>query len=171
MSMRDMFDNVTLHLYEVLEKNRGRIQKTYLQYTSEPFGIYRGRQPVIPKFPCVEIVRGSVATAWGSIRVLDETYNYFLDCSIKHGSREVSEEFATTFGRAVQLILNEYGNLRFAVPGVISVTAFDSLAPSSDPSFRRAGAERTSRVTWSCKVANLVFVPGSGHFIGATKCV
>jgi len=165
MAMRDLFDNVILHLVRVLEQNRRRIQRQYNSFLTKDFVIFKGRQEQLPGFPVIEIIRGAVQSKWGSIRVIDEQYNYYLDCSIKHASREVSGEFVTVFGRAIQLVLNDFKNLRFDIPGVINVRASTSFAPSSDPGFRRAQGERTSRVTWSCTVANLVNAPGAGHFV------
>lgn len=165
MAMRDLFDQVILHLMEVLERNRRKIERQYAAYLDKQFVIFKGRQAQIPAYPVVEIIRGPVQTKWGATRVMDETYNYFLDCSIKHASREVSGEVVTIFGRAVQLVLNDYRNLIFDIPGVVGVRAFDSLAASSDPGFRRAAGERTSRVSWSCRIANLVNAPGGGRFV------
>ena len=168
MGMRDLFDNVMLHLFKVLEENREAMQTTYRSFlpgTAGEFVIFKGRQANLPKYPVIEIIRGPIASAWSSTRVITETYNFFLDCSVKHASREAAGEFVATFGRAVHLLLNSFRNLRFDVPGVIGVRAFDSFADTSDPGFRRAAGERTSRVTWSCQVANLVNAPGVGNFI------
>ncbi len=168
MAMRDLFDNVMLHLFRVLEENRTALQATYRSFLPGKLGefvIFKGRQANLPKYPVIEIIRGPVPSVWSTTRVITETFNFFLDCSIKHASREVAGEFVTTFGRAVHLILNAFRNLRFAIPGVVGVRAFDSFATSSDPGFRRAGGERTSRVTWSCGIANLVNAPGVGNFI------
>ena len=170
MGMRDLFDNVSLHLALLLEKNRHQVQYKYRSFLTGPpaeFVIFRGRQSVMPKYPVIEIIRGPVETSWGSIRVLTERYNFFLDCSIKHASREVSQEFVTVFGRSVQVTLNSFMNLRFPIPGVMGVRAFDSLATGMDPGFRRSSGENTARVTWQCSVANLVSAPGSGGLIPA----
>lgn len=168
MAMRDLFDNIMLHLFRTLEQNRAAIQETYRSFlpgTPGQFVVFKGRQANIPKYPVIEIIRGPVSSAWGATRVITETYNFFLDCSIKHASREAAGEFVTTFGRAVHLVLNAFRNLIFDVPGIINVRSQDSFAVSSDPGFRRAAGERTSRVTWSCTIANLVNAPGVGHFI------
>ena len=165
MGMRDLFDNVSLHLVQVLEQNRAKIQAQYRSFIDKDFVIYKGRQSQIPGYPAIEIVRGPVNSAWFATRAIDEKYNYYLDCSIKHASREVAGEFVTTLGRAVQLVLNDFRNLRPLIPGTINIRAADSFADSADPGFRRAQGERTSRVSWRCNIANIVNSPGGGNFI------
>jgi len=160
MASRDLYDQIMLHLENVLESDRWKIQQGYRSFLSDDFVIFRGRQANIPKYPVIEIIRGTVSSAWSATQTIRETYNYFLDCSIRHASREVSGEFVTTFGRTIQLLLNSYSNLSFDIPGTINVRGFDSFAPTSDPGFRRAAGERTSRVAWWCKVENLVAIPG-----------
>lgn len=163
LNLGDIADLITPTLSSIIERGRDKIQNRYKDFSSAKFVVFTDRQPTLPHYPAIEIVRQSEEESWAATRVREQVYHYILDCSVKSPKREAATEWLIKFSMAVKNWLNDFENLQHAVDGGRGVNWYDSLATGVNMDFRRALAVRTARIDWYCKIRqSLVFEGISG---------
>jgi len=160
MSQRDLMDQISDTIVEILERGRDIIQNGYYDLTpNEPFKCFKDAQKELTLAtasklgPAIEVVRNTKDSEWKYTRVKEEIYRFYIDCTIKSVHREAAQELLSEFASVVQSWLNQLENLKYQVKGSCATT-YDSHCEDQEVEYKRGYGLHTARLDYFTKVVN-----------------
>jgi hypothetical protein len=160
MPTRDIEDAVSNSIITLLETGRSVIEPAYIDLTpGESYKVFKDRQPQLTLAsagklgPAIEVIRNKKTVEWRYTQVREETYSYWIDCSIKSLHKEAAQELVNTFASAVLTWMNQLQNLQYRIIGT-NVVTYDSKAEDLDIEYRKGYGLYTGRINYWTKIIN-----------------
>lgn len=154
----DLRDGLPLFEDEFVKQGfirRDQADKGYIK------GVYRGDSVRISGPAAIRVIVTEDQSEWHATRVIDDIYNFNVDCLAKVGNRKDEiERFIHVFGKLVQNYLRRFSNLQPVIRGTKGIRAYNSWPERVIKGHAQGGMYRVARIPYWIKVLNpVVFRP------------
>jgi len=125
-------------------------------------GVFRGDRVRIAGPAAIRVITTDNEAEWQATRVIDDTYNFNIDCLAKVGNQtDEIERFINTFGLLVRNYLRRFSNLQPAIDGTTGpIRAYNSWPGKVVTGYAQGGVYRVARIPYWIRVMNpVVFRP------------